>query len=177
MRNAPVQILLWKYLLGIKKMPQWAHLPLIMGPNGKLSKRDGAKYGFPVFAMNWIDQKSNNFTEGFKEKGFLPEAFINMLAMLGWNDGTTQEVFSLDELIQKFSIERVHKAGAKFDYEKAKWFNQEWIKKLDNEVLSQRVAEILKSKDIKIANNNYLNNVISLVKERCTLLPDFYDQT
>ena len=175
--SAPVHILLWKYLFGLDKMPQWAHLPLILGPNGKLSKRDGAKYGFPVFAMNWTDPKTNNFTEGFKEKGFLPEAFINMLAMLGWNDGTTQEVFSLDELIQKFSIERVHKAGAKFDYEKAKWFNQEWIKKLDNEVLSQRVAEILKSKDIKIANNNYLNNVISLVKERCTLLPDFYDQT
>ncbi|MGB3235253.1 MAG: glutamate--tRNA ligase, partial [Ferruginibacter sp.] len=175
--SAPVHILLWKYLFGIDKMPQWAHLPLILGPSGKLSKRDGAKYGFPVFAMNWTDPKTNDFTEGFKEKGFLPEAFINMLAMLGWNDGTTQEIFSLDELIQKFSIERVHKAGAKFDYEKAKWFNQEWIKKLDHEELSNRVAEILKSKGVDIANRNYLKAVISLVKERCTLMSDFYEQS
>ncbi len=81
-------------------MPQWAHLPLILGPNGKLSKRDGAKYGFPVFAMNWTDPKTNELTEGFKEKGFLPEAFINLLALLGWNDGTEQEIFTKDELIE-----------------------------------------------------------------------------
>ena len=121
--SAPVHILLWKYLFGLDAMPQWAHLPLILGPNGKLSKRDGAKYGFPVFAMNWTDPKTNELTEGFKEKGFLPEAFINLLAVLGWNDGTEQELFSLEELIEKFSMERVHKGGAKFDFEKAKWFN------------------------------------------------------
>ena len=126
--SAPVHILLWKYLFGLDAMPQWAHLPLILGPSGKLSKRDGEKYGFPVFAMSWTDPRSNQAVEGFKEKGFLPEAFINLLALLGWNDGTDQELFSLQELINKFSMERVHSAGAKFDYEKAKWFNHEWIK-------------------------------------------------
>lgn len=174
--SAPVHILLWKYLFGLDKMPQWAHLPLILGPNGKLSKRDGAKYGFPVFAMNWTDPKTNDFTEGFKEKGFLPEAFINMLAMLGWNDGTTQEIFTLDELIDKFSMDRVHRAGAKFDYEKAKWFNQEWIKKLDPDDLCKRVAMSLTSKGLNLPDVNYLKKVTELVKERCTLLSDFYDQ-
>ncbi|MCC6271627.1 MAG: glutamate--tRNA ligase, partial [Microbacteriaceae bacterium] len=174
--SAPVHILLWKYLFGLDKMPQWAHLPLILGPNGKLSKRDGAKYGFPVFAMNWTDPKTNDFTEGFKEKGFLPEAFINMLAMLGWNDGTTQEIFTLDELIDKFSMDRVHRAGAKFDYEKAKWFNHEWIKKLDPDDLCKRVAMSLTSKGLNVPDVNYLKKVTELVKERCTLLSDFYDQ-
>ena len=84
-----------------KDMPQWAHLPLILGPNGKLSKRDGTKYGFPVFAMNWTDPKTGELTEGFREKGFLPEAFINFLALLGWNDGTEQEIFTIEELIRK----------------------------------------------------------------------------
>ncbi|MBO9572875.1 MAG: glutamate--tRNA ligase, partial [Chitinophagaceae bacterium] len=121
--SAPVHILLWRYLFEEENMPQWAHLPLILGPNGKLSKRDGAKYGFPVFAMNWTDPRTNEFTEGFKEKGFLPEAFINLLALLGWNDGSGQELFTKEELIEKFSIERIHSSGAKFDYEKAKWFN------------------------------------------------------
>lgn len=135
--SAPVHILLWKYLFGIENMPQWAHFPLILGPAGKLSKRDGAKYGFPVFAMNWADPKTGELTEGFKEKGFLPEAFINLLAVLGWNDGTEQELFTLEALIQKFSMDRVHSAGAKFDYEKAKWFNHEWIKKLDPKELTK----------------------------------------
>jgi glutamyl-tRNA synthetase len=108
--SAPVHLLLWKYLGWQKEMPFWAHLPLILGPNGKLSKRDGAKYGFPVFAMNWpqapagTDLKTNELTEGFKEKGFLPEAFINLLAVLGWNDGTEQELYSMEELIDKFSM-------------------------------------------------------------------------
>ena len=174
--SAPVHILLWKYLFGLENMPQWAHLPLIMGPNGKLSKRDGAKYGFPVFAMNWKDPKTNELTEGFKEKGFLPEAFINLLAVLGWNDGTEQELFSLDELIEKFSIERVHKAGAKFDFEKAKWFNQEWIKKLPVSAYKDSVKEIFVSKGIQIEREDYFEKVISLIKDRCSLLTDFYEQ-
>src|SRR2546423_7368347 len=119
--SAPVHLLLWKYFDWEKDMPQWAHLPLILGPNGKLSKRDALKYGFPVFAMSWTDPKTGELTEGFKEKGFLPEAFINFLALLGWNDGTEQEIFTKDELIKKFSIEKVHSGGAKFDYEKRKW--------------------------------------------------------
>ena len=130
--SAPVHILLWRYLFGEDKMPRWAHLPLILKPdgNGKLSKRDGDRLGFPVFAMNWTDPTTGETTKGFREMGFLPEAFLNMLAMLGWNDGSGQELFTLEELIEKFSLERVHKGGAKFDFEKAKWFNHEWIKQL-----------------------------------------------
>jgi len=175
--SAPVHILLWKYLFGLENMPQWAHFPLILGPNGKLSKRDGAKYGFPVFAMNWTDPKTNELTEGFKEKGFLPEAFINLLALLGWNDGTEQEIFTKEELIEKFSIERVHSGGAKFDYEKAKWFNHEWIKKFEVRGLKFEVMNLLEEKGIIVTDENLLENVITLVKDRCTLLTDFYDQS
>jgi glutamyl-tRNA synthetase len=175
--SAPVHILLWKYLFGLDKMPQWAHFPLILGPSGKLSKRDGAKYGFPVYAMNWTDPKTGNLTEGFKEKGFLPEAFINLLALLGWNDGTEQELFSLEELVQKFSMERVHNAGAKFDYEKAKWFNHEWIKKLNTGSLQMNVKEMLEQKGTSIHDAVLLGKVVELVKDRCTFLTDFYEQT
>src|SRR5215203_3698976 len=175
--SAPVHILLWKYLFGLDKMPRWAHLPLILGPNGKLSKRDGAKYGFPVFAMNWTDPKTNELTEGFKEKGFLPEAFINLLALLGWNDGTEQEIFTKEELIEKFSIERVHSGGAKFDYEKAKWFNHEWIKRSSVDTLQPVVHSLLIDNGTPPIENTALRKVIGLVKDRCTLLTDFYDQS
>lgn len=177
--SAPVHILLWKYLGWEADMPQWAHLPLILKPdgNGKLSKRDGDRLGFPVFAMNWIDPKTNDLTTGFRELGFLPEAFINLLAMLGWNDGTEQEIFTLDELVQKFSLERVHKGGAKFDFEKAKWFNHEWIKKQPVDVLLPGVRTVLEEKSIAIPSDEYLQKVIALVKDRCTLLADFYTQS
>ncbi|MCR6721901.1 MAG: glutamate--tRNA ligase [Chitinophagaceae bacterium] len=174
--SAPVHILLWKYLFGIDAMPQWAHLPLILGPNGKLSKRDGEKYGFPVFAMNWTDPRTNHTAEGFREKGFLPEAFINLLALLGWNDGTDQELFTLEELVQKFSIDRVHSAGAKFDYEKAKWFNQEWIKRKSDAELAPLVKQLLATVAIAPTDET-LVRVIGLVKERCQLLPDFVQQS
>ena len=130
--SAPVHILLWRHLFGEDKMPRWAHLPLILKPdgNGKLSKRDGDRLGFPVFAMNWTDPATGQINKGFREMGFLPEAFINLLAVLGWNDGSGQELFTIDELVEKFSLDRVHKGGAKFDFEKAKWFNHEWIKRL-----------------------------------------------
>ena len=175
--SAPVHILLWRYLFGEDKMPQWAHLPLILGPSGKLSKRDGAKYGFPVFAMSWKDPKTGELTEGFRERGFVPEAFVNMLAMLGWNDGTDQEVFSLEELVQRFSIERVHSSGAKFDFEKAKWFNHEWIKKLPTADYKQQVKTIFALKGIDIIDDSYFEKVMALVKDRCTLLPDFWDHS
>ena len=175
--SAPVHVLLWQYLFGIENMPQWAHLPLILKPdgNGKLSKRDGDRLGFPVFAMDWKDPKNEEVTTGFKEKGFLPEAFVNMLALLGWNNGTEQEIFSLHELVQAFSIERVHKSGAKFNYEKAKWFNHEWIKKFSAQDLNGKVKEALG--DITNKNDDiFLNKVITMVKERCTLLTDFVEQ-
>jgi len=175
--SAPVHILLWRYLFGENDMPQWAHLPLILGPNGKLSKRDGAKYGFPVFAMTWNDPKTGELTEGFRETGFLPEAFVNMLAMLGWNDGTEQELFSLSELVEKFSMERVHNSGAKFDFEKAKWFNHEWIKKTDSSQFKRQVKKIFEEKGLKVSDDVYLEKVLTLVKDRCTFLTDFWEHS
>ncbi len=176
--SAPVHVLLYKYLGWEKEMPQWAHLPLILKPdgNGKLSKRDGERLGFPVFPLEWNDP-NKGLAKGFKELGFLPEAFINMLAMLGWNDGSEQEIFSLEELVEKFSIDRVHAHGAKFDYEKAKWFNHEWIKKLPVSDLAKRVKPILLNEGFEINDPQKLENIISLVKERCTLLTDFITQT
>ena len=176
--SAPVHILLWKYLGWEADMPQWAHLPLILKPdgNGKLSKRDGDRLGFPVFAMDWTDPKTNETTIGFKERGFLPEAFVNLLAMLGWNDGTDNEIFSLAELVEKFSMERVHKGGAKFDYEKAKWYNHEWIKKLEVRSLESGVKSEFEKKGIAITDPVLFEKVIELVKDRCTLLPDFVQQ-
>jgi glutamyl-tRNA synthetase len=176
--SAPVHILLWKYLFGLESMPQWAHLPLILKPdgNGKLSKRDGDRLGFPVYAMDWQDPITKDITKGFKEIGFLPEAFINLLAVLGWNDGTEQEIFTMEELIEKFSIDKVHKGGAKFDFEKAKWFNHEWIKRLPVANYQPRVKAIFESKGIAITDESYFTKVLELVKERCTLLPDFYTQ-
>ena len=177
--SAPVHLLLWEYLGWKTQMPEWAHLPLILKPDGhgKLSKRDGARLGFPVYAMSWFDKKTDELTAGFRELGFLPEAFVNLLGMLGWNDGTDNEIFSLDELIEKFSIERVSKAGAKFDFEKAKWYNAEWIKRTPAESLKFRVAEVLKSNGIVIKDEAYLLTIIDTVKDRCVLLPDFYHQS
>jgi glutamyl-tRNA synthetase len=190
--SAPVHVLLWRYLFGEENMPRWAHLPLILKPdgNGKLSKRDGDRLGFPVFAMNWTDPKTGELTRGFREIGFLPGAFLNLLAMLGWNDGSGQELFSLEELIEKFSLDRVHKGGAKFDFEKAKWFNHEWIKKLPVKGYIQQVKDLFKDQGISVegsgdsgsavpgagAGDAHLEKVLTLVKERCTVLPDFVQQ-
>ncbi|SDT51446.1 glutamyl-tRNA synthetase [Mucilaginibacter mallensis] len=177
--SAPVHLLLWEYLGWKADMPQWAHLPLILKPDGhgKLSKRDGARLGFPVYAMNWFDAKIGELTPGFRELGFLPEAFLNLLAMLGWNDGTDNEIFTLDELISKFSIERVNKGGAKFDFEKAKWFNAEWIKRTSAESLKDKVKAVLEDKGVAVNDDNYLLKIIDVIKERCTLLADFYQQS
>ncbi len=176
--SAPVHLLVWKYLGWEEDMPQWAHLPLILKPdgNGKLSKRDGDRLGFPVFAMDWTDPKTNETTIGFKERGFLPEAFVNLLAMLGWNDGTDKEIFSLPELIEKFSMDRVHKGGAKFDYEKAKWYNHEWIKLSEVSHLAVAVKQAFLDKQIAVTDEALLIKVIELVKDRCTLLADFVQQ-
>ncbi|MFC5285045.1 glutamate--tRNA ligase [Pedobacter alpinus] len=176
--SAPVHILLWKYLGWAADMPQWAHLPLILKPDGhgKLSKRDGEKFGFPVYPINWIDAASGKKAQGFVEAGFLPEGFINMLALLGWNDGSDQEIFSMDQLIKNFSLERIHKGGAKFDYEKAKWYNGEWVKASSAEHLLPYVKNILTDKGIYSDNDDYLLKVIDMVKERCILLTDFHEQ-
>jgi glutamyl-tRNA synthetase len=176
--SAPVHVLLWQYLFGLDNMPQWAHLPLILKPdgNGKLSKRDGDRLGFPTFAMDWTDPKTLEVATGFKERGFLPEAFVNMLAALGWNDGTGQEIFTMEELIAKFSMQRVHKGGAKFDYEKAKWYNSEWIKKLPISSFKFKVSSLMADAEIIVEDDEKLIRVMELVKERCTFLNDFVAQ-
>ncbi len=176
--SAPVHLLLWRYLFGEERMPAWAHFPLILKPdgNGKLSKRDSDRLGIPIFAMDWKDPASGEIISGFREKGFLPEAFVNLLAVLGWNDGTEQELFSLAELVERFSIERVHKAGAKFNYEKAKWFNQEWIRKISVDELSVAVRKIYDQYSLQIPDEIFLRSVILLIRDRCHLLTEFYTQ-
>ncbi len=176
--SAPVHILLWEYLGWRDEMPHWAHLPLILKPdgNGKLSKRDGDRLGFPVYAMNWRDPKTGDLTRGFREMGFLPEAFVNMLALLGWNDGSDQELFSLAELVTKFSMERISKAGAKFDFEKAKWFNHEWIKQSDDHRLLPLLETELLAHGMQGVDQRRISEVLPLVKERLTLLSDFWEQ-
>ena len=175
--SAPIHLLLWEYLGWQDAMPQWAHLPLILKPDGhgKLSKRDGDRLGFPVFAMNWEDPKTKELNKGFKEIGFLPEAFINMLALLGWNDGSGQELFSLDELIQQFDISRVHKGGAKFDYEKAKWFNHQYIQKLEHSALLEAVSPFVPS--AFHGETKLMERVLPLIKDRLTLLSDIWEQS
>lgn len=176
--SAPVHVLLYQYFGWESEMPQWAHLPLILKPdgNGKLSKRDGERLGFPVFALEWNDPV-NGLSKGFKELGFLPEAFLNMLAMIGWNDGSEQEIFSLEELEERFSMDKVQSHGAKFDFEKGKWFNHEWIKKSEAEFLYPQVHKWLTDAGFETGNKDNLLHIISMVKERCTLMSDFIPQS
>ncbi len=162
--------------------PQFAHLPLIMKPvgKGKLSKRDGAKMGFPVFPMAWYDEKTGETYAGYKEDGYFPESFVNLLALLGWNPGTEQEVFTMDELIQLFDLERVNKSGAKFDPEKAKWFQHQHLqrKSIDElvdlfiPVLQEQLGYTIEGKAIR----DYTAKVIELLKERATFVKDFWTQ-
>ncbi|WP_316834042.1 glutamate--tRNA ligase [Pedobacter nutrimenti] len=177
--SAPIHILLWRYLGWEDEMPHWVHLPLILKPdgNGKLSKRDGDRLGFPVYAQNWTDPKTGDLTAGFKELGFMPEAFVNLLAMLGWNDGTDQEIFTMEELIEKFSVERISKAGAKFDFEKAKWYNHEWIKHAEAKKIAPVIKNELLKSGLASVEDGYLDKVIDLVKDRCHLLTDFITQS
>ncbi|WP_121965612.1 glutamate--tRNA ligase [Myroides sp. N17-2] len=156
--------------------PEFAHLPLILKPvgNGKLSKRDGDKLGFPVFPLDWQDPTSGEKSSGYRERGFYPETVVNFLALLGWNDGTDQEIFSLDELVEKFDLTRVHKAGAKFDPEKNKWFNQHYLKLQSDADLAVAYQAILKEKGID-ASDAYVEKVVGLIKERATFVVDFYE--
>ena len=175
--SAPLHVLLYEYFGWKNTMPQFAHLPLILKPdgNGKLSKRDGERLGFPVFPLQWRDEKTGEISLGYKEKGFLPEAIINFLALLGWNSGTEQELFSMEELIKTFSLERVNKSGAKFDFEKAKWFNHNYIQEKNNVELAKLFQPILEEKGISF-DEKYLEKVVELVKERLNLLTDFWEQ-
>lgn len=154
--------------------PQFAHLPLILKPigNGKLSKRDGDKMGFPVFPLEWKSEEG--VSSGYREKGFLPEAVINFLALLGWNDGTDQELFSLEELAEKFDLGRVHKAGAKFDPEKNKWFNHQYLQKQSDDTLAKAFAPIVYEKGIAV-DYGTLVRIVSLIKERANFVSDFWE--
>jgi glutamyl-tRNA synthetase len=174
--SAPVHLFLWEALGWSEAMPQWAHLPLILGPDGaKLSKRHGSKYGFPIFAQNWTDPKTGELTEGFRERGFLPEAFLNALALLGWNDGGEQEIFTLEELVERFNLDRVSASGATFDYDRAKWFNHEHLMRLSDANLAQLTAPFLAQQGLEVPLEE-LQKVLPMVKERCHLLSDFYEQ-
>lgn len=153
--------------------PQFAHLPLILKPigNGKLSKRDGDKMGFPIFPLEW--KSDEGISSGYREKGYFPEAVINFLALLGWNDGTEQELFSLEELVEKFDLNRVHKSGAKFDPDKNKWFNHQYLQKQGNESLAKTFAPILFGKGIDVDFTS-LVKIVSLIKERANFIADFW---
>ena len=176
--SAPLHVLLYRYFGWEKEMPEFAHLPLLLKPdgNGKLSKRDGDRLGFPVFPLRWTDPKSGEVSSGYRESGYLPEAFVNMLAFLGWNPGTEQELFNIEELVEHFSIERVSKSGAKFDVEKAHWFNHQYLSKKTPAELATLLIPILEEKSIEVCFE-YVEEVCALVRERAVLIPDLYTQS
>lgn len=158
--------------------PEFAHLPLILKPigNGKLSKRDGDKMGFPVFPLNWKNE-DGTISSGYRESGYFPEAVVNFLALLGWNDGTDQELFSLEELVEKFDLNRVHKAGAKFDPEKNKWFNHNYLQKQSDDSLAEIFKKDLEERkvDSSFLGMTNLTRIVSLIKERANFVSDFWE--
>jgi glutamyl-tRNA synthetase len=175
--SAPLHVLLYRFLGWENEMPQFAHLPLLLKPdgNGKLSKRDADQMGFPIFPLTWTDPESGEIAKGYKESGYLPEALINFLAFLGWNPGTTQEIFSMDELIKAFSIERINKAGARFDIQKAQWFNQHYLRaKSDNE-LSAFLLDSLAQQQI-VCSQEKAQKIALVMKDRITFPKDIWEQ-
>lgn len=175
--SAPLHVLLYQYFGWTDVMPQFAHLPLLLKPdgNGKLSKRDGDRLGFPVFPLNWKDPKTGETSSGYREAGYFPEAVVNFLALLGWNSGTDQEIFSMEDLIEQFSLERVSKSGAKFDYEKCKWFNHKYLQIKNNTEIASIFQQNLKEKKID-ADAEKVKKVVSLVKERVNFVNELWDQ-
>ncbi len=172
--SAPLHVMLYKALGW--EAPQFAHLPLLLKPdgNGKLSKRDGDRLGFPVFPLQWNDPKTGEQSSGYRESGYLPEAVNNMLALLGWNPGNDQEVMSMEELVEAFSLNRVNKSGAKFDVDKAKWFNHYYIQQQSNETLAKLFTPILQEKNIAVSDE-MLDKIITLNKERIHFTTEFWD--
>lgn len=175
--SAPLHVLLYRFLGWENDMPQFAHLPLLLKPdgNGKLSKRDADKNGFPIFPLTWKDPNTGEVAQGYKEAGYLPEALINFLALLGWNPGTQQEIFSTQELIEAFSLERIGKAGAKFDIQKAQWFNQQYLRSKSDEVLGQDLLDALQKEGIQCPPDKAVK-IASVMKERATFPKDFWEQ-
>lgn len=176
--SAPLHKLLYVALGWENTMPQFAHLPLLLKPdgNGKLSKRDGDRLGFPVFPLEWRDPKSGDISSGYREAGYLPEAVINFLALLGWNPGTDQEILSMDDLISQFDLTRCSKSGAKFDYEKGKWFNHKYIQECDNATLAEKFAPILEANGVDASQYN-TPQIVGLVKERVNFVEELWFQT
>ncbi|MBL4752876.1 MAG: glutamate--tRNA ligase [Flavobacteriales bacterium] len=176
--STPIHVLLYQYLGWEDSMPQFAHLPLLLRPdgNGKLSKRDGDRLGFPVFPLDWTDPQSGEQSSGYRERGYFAPAFINMLSFLGWNPGTTEELFSLQELTDTFTLERVGKAGAKFDLEKAHWYNQHYLRSKSNSELASLLTPLLKASGVE-ADLEYVAQVCHLMKERATFIPDMLEGT
>lgn len=170
--SAPLHVMLYKAFGW--EAPIFAHCPLLLRPDGKgkLSKRDGDRLGFPVFPIDWTSKDGEKFS-GYREQGYLPEAFINMLAFLGWNPGTTQELFTLEEMIDAFSIERISKSGAKFDADKTKWFQQQYLRKLSGAQLAKMLLKEY-PEPLKEIKSSYLEKVCSLMKERATFVGDIY---
>lgn len=173
--SAPLHVMLYRAFEW--EAPQFAHLPLLLKPdgNGKLSKRDGDRLGFPVFPLEWKDPVTQEISSGYRESGYLPEAVINMLALLGWNPGNDQEVMSMEELIEQFSLDKVSKSGAKFDLDKARWFNHHYIQLCEEEQLASPLFLILKEKEIEASEEQVLK-VISLVKERVYFMTEWWEQ-
>jgi len=176
--SMPLHVLLYKALGWEETKPRFAHLPLILKPvgKGKLSKRDGDKLGFPVFPLEWTDPKTGDVSKGYREEGYFPEAFMNLAALLGWNPGTEQEFFSLDELAEIFSLERVVKSGSRFDPEKAKWFNKHYFQEKSVEELSELFKPVLAEKGVE-ASDEKVNAVVAEIKERCEFVAELWDQS
>ena len=175
--SAPLHVLLYRFFGWTDTMPSFAHLPLLLKPegNGKLSKRDGDRLGFPVFPLQWTDPVSGDISSGYRESGYLPEALVNFLALLGWNPGNDQELLGMEELIQLFSLAHCSKSGAKFDYEKGKWFNHQYIQKKDNALLAAMFAPLLAEKGVE-ACPEYIEKVVGLMKERVNFVKELWDQ-
>ena len=178
--SAPLHVLLYRAFGWEDTMPAFAHLPLLLKPegNGKLSKRDGDRLGFPVFPLEWHDPKSGEVSSGYREAGYLPEAVINFLALLGWNPGNDQELMSMDELVRLFSLEHCSKAGAKFDYKKGIWFNHEYILHKPDAEIAELFKPVLEAHgvDASAYSDAYLSRVVSLVKGRVNFVKELWEQ-
>lgn len=174
--SAPLHVLLYRYFGWADTMPQFAHLSLLLKPegNGKLSKRDGDRLGFPVFPLEWHDPKTGDISSGYRESGYLPEAVVNFLALLGWNPGNDQEVMSMDELINSFNLSHCSKSGAKFDYEKAKWFNHQYIQMKDNKEIASLFMPVVKAHGVQ-TTPEYVEKVVGMMKDRVSFIKDLWD--
>ena len=177
--SAPLHVLLYEAFGWADTMPEFVHLPLLLKPDGKgkLSKRDGDRLGFPVFPLEWHDPKSGDISSGYRESGYLPEAVINFLALLGWNPGTEQEIMSIDQLIASFSFDHCSKSGAKFDFEKGKWFNHKYLQEKSDSDLASLYMPLLQEKGHGDADATYVARAVSLVKARITFVRDLWEQS